>query len=175
MGLLLSDDFPELIDLDRVYVVSAASRSYLEFLSEHGKRTRCYIIFYGGVNSGIRMHTYKFRYICGSIKHIVKMLHLIEFSTWMDYRLYTASMNDDFTYCKVGTRIDFSAEKLLSMATRLRYRKRISLTKRMKAMNKVNVGSKESIRISKMMKRTIDSKVKSLMDVMKDIGFVSRG
>ncbi len=168
---------PELEDVSRLYAVTGVSRKDILKMNLLFKRPirKYFIVFYGGTKSGSIRNTRTLRYRCGLRQSVIAQLNYIEFKTWMDYRLYEAIMNEDYTYCRIGRRCDFSAEKLLSMATRIRSRKRSKITRDMKIYAKSISGTKKERERRKKVKASVDEKVSNFIQSMVDSGFIKGG
>jgi hypothetical protein len=122
---------PEMVDLRRLYPIVGFCRTYMINAQDTGHIVRPWIVFYGGSESGInRRDVGSLRYICGDARFVMMRLREMEFKTWMDYRLYTMSMDRWMKYGKIGRRIDFSIGALTQMALLVPKRKKLAMLKK---------------------------------------------
>lgn len=130
VSLKNSSDFPELCVPGGLFEISPgmARATLREYNMGYPKRL-C-IVFYGGYNAARTTDAGRLRYIVGSVSEIMHRFMRKSFVTWMDYRLYRAVAVDGYKYAKIGSRIDFSEETLLKMATHVNPRKKLALIKR---------------------------------------------
>jgi hypothetical protein len=131
VGIQMYSVLPEMVNPEMLYPIVGFGRTYMINQRKEGRKINPWIVFYGGSMSGIpRRDVGSLRYICGDARFVMLRLREMEFRTWMDYRLYTMSMDKEWNYGKVLRRIDLSIDALTQMALLVPKRKKLAMLKK---------------------------------------------
>ena len=158
-------DTPELIDPARLYEIKGLSRKLLISNIEHGFTPEPVIVFYGGERSAMtrRRHIGTLRYICGTKLYVFCRLREMKFPSWMDYRMYRMSVNQDFTYGKIGAPLILPADVLAKIVSSVTLRdKKAQIRQKWKFANE-NSEDKAVVRLRALFKKKLDATVKNAL------------